>query len=77
MHVINEIITRNSRGNGDLINITEDVAALVKASKFKQGNATVFVVGSTASIITFEYEPGLIENIKDLSRLHRRPRECT
>ncbi len=48
-----------SRGNNDVINITDSVAQAVGKSGVKDGIVTVFVVGSTAGITTTEYEPGL------------------
>jgi secondary thiamine-phosphate synthase enzyme len=50
----------NSRGNNDVVNITDSVAAAVRNSGVKDGVVTVFVVGSTAGITTTEYEPGLV-----------------
>lgn len=66
MKIINETIKVSTKGNPDLINITDKVAAILRESKVKNGSATVFVVGSTAAITTFEYEPGLIKDVKDL-----------
>ena len=50
----------DSKGNNDVINITDPVAAAVKNSGIKDGIVTAFVVGSTAGITTTEYEPGLV-----------------
>ena len=50
-----------SRGNNDVINITDSVAQAVGKSGIKDGIVTVFVVGSTAGITTTEYEPGLAD----------------
>lgn len=66
MKIINEKIRINTKGNPDLINITEELAKLLEASKIKKGSMTIFVVGSTAAITSFEYEPGLIKDMKDL-----------
>ncbi len=68
MHIkiINEKITLRTKGNPDLINITDRLAALLEKQQMKKGLMTVFVVGSTAAITTLEYEPGLIEDIKEL-----------
>lgn len=66
MKIINEVIKLKTRGNGDLINITVRVSDILKSSHLKIGNVTVFVIGSTAAITTFEYEPGLIKDINDL-----------
>jgi secondary thiamine-phosphate synthase enzyme len=66
MKIINERITLATRGSGDLINITEKLALLLERSELKKGNLTVFVVGSTAGITTFEYEPGLIKDMEEM-----------
>jgi len=50
-----------SKGNNDVINITDSVFGAVKKSGVKDGIVTVFVVGSTAGITTTEYEPGLAD----------------
>ncbi len=38
----------------------------LNSSGLKYGNATVFVVGSTASISTIEYEPGLKKDLPEI-----------
>jgi secondary thiamine-phosphate synthase enzyme len=48
------------------VNITEEAAEALAASKLKEGSLTVFAVGSTAAITTFEYEPGLIRDVREL-----------
>lgn len=53
-------ILLSSKGNNEVINITDSVAAAVSESGVKDGVVTVFVVGSTAGITTTEYEPGLV-----------------
>jgi len=65
MKIINGTITINTRGSGDLINITNEVSGVLDRSDLRTGNLTVFVSGSTAGITTFEYEPGLIEDIQE------------
>lgn len=66
MKIINEKIELKTKGNGDLANITDKVSGLVASSGVKNGQVTIFVVGSTAAITTFEYEPGLIKDVKEL-----------
>lgn len=65
MKIIKDEINLSTKGNGDLINISSNLSAILKESKLKDGNMTVFVVGSTAAITTFEYEGGLIKDIKE------------
>ena len=52
-------ITIKTKGNCDVINITEIVGAAVGRSEIRDGAVTVFNIGSTAGITTTEYEPGL------------------
>ena len=66
MKIINEIIRLDTKGNGDLLNITQELSRCLESSNLKEGNLTVFVIGSTAAITTFEYEPGLIEDMQAL-----------
>ncbi|MGD9014408.1 MAG: secondary thiamine-phosphate synthase enzyme YjbQ [Candidatus Omnitrophota bacterium] len=66
MKVITKQLNLKTKGTGDLLNITDSVEGILKQSGLKQGSMTVFVVGSTAAITTFEYEPGLISDIKEL-----------
>ena len=49
-----------TRGNCDVINITEQVSSAVFDSNITAGTVTVFNIGSTAGITTTEYEPGLV-----------------
>lgn len=65
MKIINETIKLETKGNPDLINITGKVEELLASSKLQKGMLTVFAVGSTAAITTFEYEPGLIQDVQD------------
>ena len=65
MRIITEKFTLQTKGAGDLVNITEKITQLLKASVLKTGMLTAFVVGSTAAITTFEYEPGLIKDMQD------------
>lgn len=66
LKIIHEEITLDTQGNPDLLNITEKLKDLLESSGVKKGNVHLFVVGSTAAITTFEYEPGLIKDVQDL-----------
>ncbi len=55
-----EQITIKTKGNCDIINLTEEVQAFIERSGFKEGTVTIFNVGSTGAITTTEYEPGLV-----------------
>jgi len=57
-------IKKATKGNTDIVNITDDVNKAIKKSKIEEGIANVFVVGSTAGLTTIEYEPGLEKDLK-------------
>jgi secondary thiamine-phosphate synthase enzyme len=52
-------ISVSTSGNGDMHDLTNDVAEVVATSKIKMGMVHVFNIGSTAAIGTIEFEPGL------------------
>ncbi|MFH0839835.1 MAG: secondary thiamine-phosphate synthase enzyme YjbQ [Candidatus Omnitrophota bacterium] len=66
MKIVTKSIKIPTKGDPDLIDITAKVAGILDSANIKEGSATVFVVGSTAAIATFEYEPGLVKDIKEL-----------
>ncbi|HEX4948358.1 MAG TPA: secondary thiamine-phosphate synthase enzyme YjbQ [Blastocatellia bacterium] len=63
MKIVTDAIPLSTRGDCDIIDITPQVAALVRNHGFTQGQALVFVSGSTAGLTTIEYEPGLLKDI--------------
>ena len=44
----------------------QKIKDILDSSGLKQGSLTVFVVGSTAAITSFEYEPGLVKDMREL-----------
>jgi len=59
MTIISRSIQIKSKGENDIIDITNQTASEVKESRLQDGIVTVFVPGSTAAVTTIEYEPGL------------------
>jgi len=51
-----------TKGNCDIVNITEETIEAVAQSGILSGTVILFNVGSTAGITTTEYEPGLVNN---------------
>ena len=66
MKIVNEKITLKTQGNPDLINITDTLRTLLSKERLSKGSLSVFVIGSTAAITTFEYEGGLIKDMEEL-----------
>ncbi len=60
--VFQKEIRLNSQAFDSIIDITNEIESVVKESKIINGIVNVFNVGSTASITTIEYEPGLIKD---------------
>jgi secondary thiamine-phosphate synthase enzyme len=66
----------DTRGDGDVIDLTQGVESVVRSSGAEQGVVTVFVPGSTAAVTTMEFEPGGIHDLREaLERLVPRNRE--
>jgi len=63
-----KVVTRSFEveGEGQVIDITDEVRQVVSAGRLASGVATVFVVGSTAAITTMEYEPGLAMDFPEM-----------
>ena len=60
--------TLRTDGKDDCRDITDVVQQAVRNAKIHQGLATIFVTGSTAGVTTIEYEPGLVQDLKDAVR---------
>lgn len=53
----------STRGEVDILNITDEVAGAVAETNLRNGIVTVFVPGSTGALTTIEYEPGLLRDL--------------
>ena len=63
MAIVTESISVKTRGEVDIIDLTEQVEEKVSNSGLKNGIVIVFVPGSTGALTTVEYEPGLLEDL--------------
>ena len=59
MAVVTGKIRVKTRGNCQCLDITSEVARCIAESGLENGIVTPFVIGSTASLTTTEFEPGL------------------
>lgn len=62
MTIITKTLSFSTRGDSDMIDVTSRVQDVLTSSSVNDGTATVFVPGSTASVTTIEYEPGLLQD---------------
>jgi secondary thiamine-phosphate synthase enzyme len=53
----------STKGQGDVRDVTRQVADAVSRSGMRSGVVTVFVVGSTAGMTTIEFEAGAIDDL--------------
>jgi len=63
MTVFYDEINIKTKGEVDIVDITDEIQRKVDESGLKQGIVCVFVKGSTGAITSTEYEPGLKKDI--------------
>ena len=70
MTVATKTIKVQSKGENDIIDLTDEISTKIKESKISNGIVTIFVTGSTGALTTIEFEPGLLKDFPDmLSRI--------
>lgn len=60
MTALSHTIQRDTSGNDQILDLTDEIRALVRESGIRTGQVTAMVTGSTAALSTLEYEPGLV-----------------
>ena len=63
MTVESNVIKIETQEEGEILDITEKVQAIIGRGTIKNGVAFLFVPGSTAALTTIEYEPGLLADL--------------
>ncbi len=63
--VFSQTISRRTNGFTDIQDITDELRTCLRSSRIHHGTMTVFVPGSTAGITTIEFEPGVIQDLRD------------
>jgi len=70
MAIITERFSLSTNGGSEVLDITDAVTKILSKHKLQEGSLIVFVAGSTASVTTTEFEPGLRRDIPEvLNRL--------
>jgi secondary thiamine-phosphate synthase enzyme len=64
--VITESVKLSTRGNGEIVDITGQVARKVAESELDDGTVTIFSPSATSSLTTIEYESGLVHDLQNL-----------
>ncbi|MEX0736668.1 MAG: secondary thiamine-phosphate synthase enzyme YjbQ [Bacteroidota bacterium] len=65
MEIVTEQSSIATKGGSEVLDVTSHVASLLAKHSLREGNATVFVTGSTAAVTTTEFEPGLRRDIPE------------
>lgn len=65
MPIINEKFQINTQGFTDIIDITKNIQNSVYLHSLKDANVLCYVSGSTASLTTIEFEPGLLVDLPE------------
>jgi secondary thiamine-phosphate synthase enzyme len=63
MALVTDAVTVSTRGDSHMIDLTPRVQDVVDRHGFREGQALVFVSGSTAGLTTVEFEPGLLKDL--------------
>ena len=66
MKIVSKRIVFSTKGSGDFVDITARISGVLHDTGLACGSVLVFAVGSTGAITTFEYEPGLVSDVKEL-----------
>lgn len=65
MKIFTSDFSLSTRGETEIIDITESVEECVRESGVSEGQALVFSPGSTVGITTVEHEPGLVADLQE------------
>ncbi len=60
----------STKGNTQLVDITDKVQQVLNQNGYNEGNITLFAIGSTTGLSTVEYEPGLVHH--DVSEMYHK-----
>ncbi|HEX9093438.1 MAG TPA: secondary thiamine-phosphate synthase enzyme YjbQ, partial [Coriobacteriia bacterium] len=63
MDLVTDSIDVATHGDSHMLDVTTRVQEVVRRHGFREGQALLFVPGSTASLTTIEFEPGLEKDL--------------
>jgi secondary thiamine-phosphate synthase enzyme len=64
--IVNRNIRLDTRGNGQILDITDEVEQEVRDSDLRNGIVTLFTPSSTSALTTIEYESGAVHDLQQL-----------
>jgi thiamine phosphate synthase YjbQ (UPF0047 family) len=66
MTVESQVVRIETKKEGEILDITDQVQTIVENGTIKNGVVFLFVPGSTAALTTIEYEPGLLADLPSM-----------
>ncbi len=64
MDIYQERISFRTKGETDILDLTDKVAEAIKQAGVSTGNVLLFIPGATAALTTMEFEPGLVSDLR-------------
>lgn len=65
MELVTKKIQFSTQGNSEIINLTDKVKGHLRDTGSKSGLIHLFIAGATGGLTTMEYEPGLIDDLRN------------
>ncbi|MBE2221054.1 MAG: YjbQ family protein [Anaerolineae bacterium] len=66
MTVKTDVIQFPTKGNADILDITNEIVQAVRESKLRNGVVTIFSPSATSAVTTIEYESGCLRDFRRL-----------
>ena len=66
LRVVTGSIEFATAGDADLIRITDEVREALAQAGLQDGTLTVFAPGATGAVTTIEYEPGVVQDLRQV-----------
>lgn len=63
MKIFESELEIKTKGESDIVDITDEIERIISKTGIKNGIVNVFVPGSTGAVTTIEYEPGLLKDL--------------
>jgi len=64
-HTFFDTLTVHQETGPGINDISSEVAQMIKASRIRTGTAHITAIGSTGSVTSIEYEPGVVQDLKN------------
>jgi secondary thiamine-phosphate synthase enzyme len=64
MKLITRRVGFSTKGNSEIVNLTNMVMVCLKSTNTNSGVLNLFVAGATGGLTTMEYEPGLVNDLR-------------